>query len=94
MIIVTVKSAPIEGRKEDFLKEFNAITETVRQENGCIEYEIYQKDEQSNILFIFEKWESQEALDAHLATPHMKAFFEKVTPWFDNENDMSVYEVK
>ena len=25
-------------------------------------------------MFIFEKWQSQEALDAHFATPHMAAF--------------------
>ncbi|MCT4588756.1 MAG: antibiotic biosynthesis monooxygenase [Carboxylicivirga sp.] len=94
MIIVTVKASPKSEHKQDFLNSFNAVSETVYQEDGCLEYEIYQKDEVSSDVFLFERWESQAALDAHLATPHMKEFFEKVSPWFEVENDMQTYEVK
>jgi quinol monooxygenase YgiN len=94
MIIVTVKSSPKSEHKQDFIDAFNNLTPTVLQEAGCLEYSIYQKDKKSNDLFLFERWESREALDAHLATDHMKAFFEKVSAWFETENDMQVYEVK
>ncbi|MCT4647416.1 MAG: antibiotic biosynthesis monooxygenase [Carboxylicivirga sp.] len=94
MVIVTVKASPKSEHKQDFLNAFNAVSETVYQEDGCLEYEIYQKDAVSSDVFLFERWESQAALDAHLATSHMKEFFEKVSPWFQGENDMQTYEVK
>ncbi|KXX66507.1 putative quinol monooxygenase [Flammeovirga sp. SJP92] len=94
MIIVTVKASPKQGYKKAFLDAFNEVSSLVLQEKGCIEYSIYQKDAVSNHLFLFEKWESQEALDEHMATDHMKDFFTKVTPWFEGENDMEVYQIK
>ena len=77
MVIVTVKSTPKTEFKNDFLTAFKDVAKTVRTEVGCIEYEIYQKNTESNDLFIFERWESREALDAHLKTKHMAEFFEK-----------------
>lgn len=94
MIIVTVKASPKSEHKQDFLEVFNEVSKIVYQEEGCIEYEIYQKDENSNKLFLFERWESQAALDAHLKTKHMQEFFSKTGSWFDTENDMQIYEVK
>lgn len=94
MLIVTVKATPKSEHKQDFLDTFNEVSSTVHQESGCLEYEIYQKEPGSNELFLFERWESQKALDAHLATSHMKEFFEKVSPWFESENDMQIYQIK
>jgi quinol monooxygenase YgiN len=94
MIIVTVKGTPKSEYKQDFISAFKTVSELVYKEEGCIEYEIYQKDKESNDLFIFERWESKEALNAHLKTKHMEDFFAKVSTWFDRENDMQVYEVK
>ena len=72
---------------------FKDVTKTVRTEVGCIEYEIYQKNTESNDLFVFERWESREALDAHLKTKHMAEFFEKTGDWFDSEKELKIYEV-
>ena len=94
MVIVEVKSTPNAGFKKKFLNEFNKVAITVRKEVGCLEYEIYQKDFESLDIFIFERWESKEALDAHLKTNHMLAFFAKTEDWFDLEKELRVYEVQ
>jgi quinol monooxygenase YgiN len=74
------------GRREDFLREFNALTPDVLAEDGCIAYaatvdvdsglENQVRDE--DIVTIVEKWASLAHLRAHLKAPHMSAYRERV----------------
>ena len=56
-------------------EELGALVKEVRAEKGCLLYEVF---EQVNVeggerkFALMEHWESQEALDAHLKTPHVK----------------------
>lgn len=59
MLIVTVKANPLDHFKQAFIDLFNQVAKTVRKEEGCLEYELYQKDSLSTELFLFERWESQ-----------------------------------
>ncbi len=44
------------------------------EEPGCIEYQAYSGRGDAGIVFMFEKWQDQAALDAHFASPHMADF--------------------
>ena len=93
MVIVTVKTTPKSEFKNEFLQEFNKVASSVRKEDGCIEYEIFQKTPEGLEFFIFERWESQEALDAHLKTSHMSEYFTRTENWFDSEKELKIYQV-
>ncbi len=85
--------------KADMLTQFLEIVKSnvpeVRKEKGCIEYfptididsglPVQKLDK--NVVTILEKWESVEALRAHLKTPHMLAYREKVK---DIVEDLSI----
>jgi len=45
-----------------------------RQEDGCLDYTFSVEVSDPNTLRITEKWETVEALQAHMATPHMAEF--------------------
>ncbi|HEX9136783.1 MAG TPA: putative quinol monooxygenase [Nitrospirota bacterium] len=74
------------GRLSDYLAILKATLQAVRRERGCIEYvptvdidtnmppQVIDK----NVVTILEKWESLEALHAHLGSPHMLEYREKV----------------
>ena len=73
MIIVTGEvrfaTGEIERMKEDFVRNIEAT----RKEEGCEHY-CYAVDLQDpNLLRVSERWRSEEALDAHMGTPHMAA---------------------
>ena len=82
-VIATISLKP--GTRADFLKVFNANVPAVLAENGCAEYfpaidvdaklDAQSKDE--NAVVVIEKWESLDALHAHLQAPHMVEFREK-----------------
>ncbi len=85
IVIATIEIEP--GQRDVFLAEFRQIIEPVRQEDGCIEYGptidvetsiAAQPDARANVVTVVEKWESIEALEAHLIAPHMLAYRQRV----------------
>jgi len=84
-VIATINVA--EGRRDEFLEEFRKIVPLVREETGCIEYvpmidiptEIdAQAEPVPSVVFVVEKWESVDALEAHLVAPHMLDYRKRV----------------
>lgn len=93
MILVTVKATPIIGFLDEYIEQFNLIAEEVRKEKGCIEYELYRKNADDNTIFLFERWDSQQCLDAHLNSEHMLRFFALTNAWFDKPKEIKMYQV-
>jgi len=50
------------------------MMEETRKEAGCISYSFSGDLAEGGLFRIFEEWESQQALDAHFASPHMATF--------------------
>lgn len=74
------------GKAKDFLEAFADNVGNVRAENGCIEYfatvdidtGLSIQELNADLVTVIEKWESLDALRAHLAAPHMAVYREKV----------------
>src|ERR1051325_7592641 len=75
------------GKRVDFLAEFRRVVSSVRAEAGCLEYgpavdlptgTPSQVPPRDNVVVIVEKWESLDALRAHLQAPHMQEYRERV----------------
>ena len=74
------------GRREEFLAKFKANVPAVLAEDGCIDYYptvdadagLAAQAKDSDSVTVVEKWQSLEALHAHLAAPHMAAYRETV----------------
>jgi quinol monooxygenase YgiN len=83
-VIAVITAKP--GQRDKLLSEFRANVPAVRAETGCIEYgaavdtDVFganQKMFGDDAFVVIEKWESPEALKAHAAAPHMKAYSAK-----------------
>ena len=77
-VVATIELAA--GQRNSFLKHFHQLVPLVHQEQGCIEYGptvdletdiAAQGPTRENVVTVMEKWESLEALQAHLMAPHM-----------------------
>jgi quinol monooxygenase YgiN len=72
------------GRRAEVLEAFKANVPAVLAEDGCLEYsavvDIVGADPAfgPDTFLVVEKWESPTHLEAHAATPHMRAFGERV----------------
>jgi quinol monooxygenase YgiN len=86
MISVLASIRIQEGERAAFLEIFNANVPKVRQESGCIEYYPAVDIEsglpvqrlEADTVTVIEKWQSLEALQAHLASAHMLEYKEQV----------------
>lgn len=77
-VVATIEVA--EGKRETFLEEFRKLVPLVLEEEGCIEYGPAidfetnlpaQGGVRPDVVTVMEKWDSIEALEAHLVAPHM-----------------------
>ena len=50
------------------------VEQTVDKDDGCINYDLYQDNDNPGLFFFLEKWESEESLKKHLDSEHIKAY--------------------
>jgi quinol monooxygenase YgiN len=83
-VLAVIKAKP--GMRGQLLEAFNANVPAVHAEDGCIEYGATVDHEDAgdiqtkygdDVFVVVEKWASLDALKAHAAAPHMKAYGEK-----------------
>lgn len=80
-MIIVAGTAPIQPeRREEAITAARRMAALTAAEVGCISYRFY-ADLDSSALFIFEEWESEEALAQHFQTQHM-AWFRAQIPQF------------
>jgi quinol monooxygenase YgiN len=83
LAIITTKP----GMRDAVLEAFRANMPNVHAEEGCLEYlpvidfpefGPFQTPIGADSFVVVEKWASPEALNAHAAAPHMKAYAAKI----------------
>ena len=70
-IYVTFKC--IEGKREAYIKKLyeEGIVDAIRAEDGCIRYDYYFAEKNSDEILLIEEWESKEHQQIHIEQPHM-----------------------
>ena len=73
--------ARIESKKENIelvKKEVLKLVEPTRKEEGCIQYDLHQDNENSEVFIFTEIWENQELWQVHIENTPLQNFI-KVT---------------
>src|SRR5271167_4754129 len=68
---VIARFAAREGKENQLKALLQGMLTPTRAESGCELYDLYESDSRGR-FYLNETWESQAALDRHLATPHFK----------------------
>jgi quinol monooxygenase YgiN len=74
MIVIAGTITLDPAKREEAFAAARVIMRETHEEEGNIEYVFSADLEDEGVVHIFEKWESQEALDFHFKTPHMAEF--------------------
>ncbi|WP_220387291.1 putative quinol monooxygenase [Agreia bicolorata] len=70
-IAVLISTRPGLGRRQ--VEAYERLAPLVRAESGCIQYDLHRVAGDDDRFLLLEQWETQAALDAHDAAPHMLA---------------------
>jgi len=70
-LVVLISTQP--GRGQAQIDAFEQLALLVREEQGCLQYDLHPVADDQDRFVLIERWASQAALDAHGVTPHMVA---------------------
>jgi quinol monooxygenase YgiN len=62
------------GKEDELERELHALTQATLEEEGCINYDLLRAIETPSKFVFYENWATEEDLEIHLKTDHMKAF--------------------
>jgi len=77
--VITAKSGS-EAIVEQALKD---LVTASRGDHGCLTYDLSASDSAPGTFITIEKWQSQEDLDAHMASPHIAQVIAAAGDHFD-----------
>ncbi len=72
MLTVVAEMIAKPGCEERLREELLRCIEPTRAEEGCLQYDLHTATDRPGHFLFYENWTSREALDRHLATPHLK----------------------
>ena len=70
--VVTAKWTAKEGSADAVEAAIAELVEPARAEPGNLMYQCHRDPENPNVFFFYEQFESEEAYQAHLDSPHMQ----------------------
>jgi quinol monooxygenase YgiN len=92
MIVLTALIKIVDGRCEDFEREFYKLASKVRKDPGTIIYVLHRDTKNPNQYFVYEKYENDAARQYHGSTPHFKEFFKNTGPMLFGPVEINVYQ--
>ena len=93
-MLIVAGSITLDGTKRAAADAaFEKMRAATLKEPGCIEYQAYAERGDPGVVFMFEKWKDQAALDAHFASPHMAEFIGALGGLGVTGMDVKKYEV-
>lgn len=79
MIVVIGRVRSDAEKREALIEVGQTVAAASREEPGCISYRLYEDTELENEFVFVEEWDSEEALQQHFRTPHIRDFMGAVT---------------
>lgn len=89
VIVLTTK----EGQGKPLEELFKPAITATRKEKGCIAYDLNRDLGDATKYYVYERWQSVAALEAHLQTPHIKTLLGKIGDVLAAEPEAKIYGV-
>ena len=89
-VIALIHAKP--GKEAETRNVLESLLAPTRAEAGCINYDMHQSTDDPARFMFHENWTSKQALDQHLATPHLKAFMQKEPEILVKPVDITLWE--
>ncbi|WP_027639292.1 putative quinol monooxygenase [Clostridium cadaveris] len=91
MIKVVANFFVQENKINEFIQICKELVEMSRKEIGCINYSLYQDNQNSKTLTMIEQRENREALDTHLKSKHFAKIIPMLETLISKEIDINIY---
>ncbi|HOS68712.1 MAG TPA: putative quinol monooxygenase [Bacillota bacterium] len=90
MIKVVAKSFAKPDKLDRILELSEELVEKTVVEEGCIKYELFQDMRDPKVMIIIEEWESEEALNKHMASEHFKRIVPQLNELREKASEVNI----
>jgi len=91
MVVLAVTWMAKIGREKEVASVFSKLTEESRKEPGCLMYLVHQHKTDSRRFFVYEQYNDDAALEAHLASAHFLQYARKDLPKLGERVEGNLY---
>ena len=91
MIVVAATLKAVEGKAHELEQEFRRLVPKVLKDPGTISYVVHRGVDSSAKFFVYEKYESGDALKHHSSTEHFKEFSKAIASLLDGSPEFGLY---
>ncbi len=91
MIVVTATLQAVEGKGDELAQAFQKLVPKVLNDPGAIAYVVHRGLDNPAKFFIYEKYESGDALKYHSSTEHFKEFSKAIASLLDGRPEIGLY---
>jgi len=81
-----------EGKTDQLIAALHALMAPTHKEQGCIRYELNQRDDDARWITFIEKWKDRKVFDEHCATPYITRYFNDVRPELVETFEVKLYQ--
>lgn len=74
-VVATIKAKP--GKEAETKKLLLKLVEETHEEPGCLTYMLHESKADPRTFIFYEEWESEKALNEHLASKHVAAAMQR-----------------
>jgi len=90
MIKVVAKSYAKGENIEKILELTKEMVEITVKEEGCIKYEFFQDIKDPKVMLMIEEWESEEALNLHMAAEHFRRIIPQINELREKPSEINI----
>lgn len=80
-------------QKERLEALLQSVIEPTLQEEGCLKYELYISENDSNRYFFLEEWRSREDLDIHIASDYIQSLFGNIQSLIESSDIVEIKKI-
>lgn len=92
MIVLTATMKAKAESGDDLEKIILGTAPKFLKDPGCIDYKVHRRMDNADLFFFYEKYEGNDALAYHAATPHFKEMFAAMKPLLDGKAEILMYK--
>jgi quinol monooxygenase YgiN len=90
MIVIAALITTYDDQGDAFQKSFKELAVKVRKDPGVITYVLHRMINNPSKFFVFEQYETEEAIKFHASTPHFKDY-RKIAAHMVKDRDVGLY---
>ena len=87
-VAVWAKIPTAPGKRDELAKALGTALETAKSEKGTIYYILHADPNEADVLYMYEMYESQDALNEHMGSEAFKALGPAIGPFLGGRPDL------